>query len=68
MEQKQLEKLMEMSENNQTLETTFFETQRALSLLAKQSKYLFDACVREGFTENQAMTVVLGMFAGKNAE
>ncbi|MDT2635689.1 hypothetical protein P7D52_07990 [Enterococcus dongliensis] len=64
MEQNQLKKLMEMNENNETLETTFFEMRRGLSLIAKQSKYLFDECVKEGFTEEQALTIVLGMFSG----
>lgn len=64
MNQKQLEELMKLNENNQTLEATFFEAQKGLSILAKQAKYLFDECVSEGFSEQQALQFTIGVFTG----
>lgn len=64
MNQKQLEELMKMNENNQTLEATFFETQKGLSILAKQGKFLFDECVTNGFSEQQALQFTIGVFTG----
>ncbi|ACZ63740.1 conserved hypothetical protein [Enterococcus phage phiFL1B] len=53
-----------MNENNQTLEATFFETQRSLEFIAKQGKYLFDKCLDEGFNENQALRFTIGILTG----
>ncbi len=64
MNQKQLEELMKLNENNQTLEATFFEAQKGLSILAKQGKYFFDECVSEGFSEQQALQFTIGVFTG----
>ena len=64
MNEKQLKELMKMNENNQTLEATFFETQRSLEFIAKQGKYLFDKCLDEGFNENQALRFTIGILTG----
>lgn len=64
MNQKQLEELMKLNENNRTLEATFFEAQKGLSILAKQGKYLFDECVAEGFSEQQTLQFTIGVFTG----
>lgn len=66
MNQKQLEELMKLNENNQTLEVTFFETQKGLSILAKQGKFLFDECVASGFNEQQALQFTIGVFTGSD--
>lgn len=57
-------KLAEMHENNMTLETTFFEQQKGLSMVAKQSRFMFDECIANGFTEDQALKLVVGLFSG----
>lgn len=64
MNEKQLKELMKMNENNQTLETTFYEVQKGLTYTAKHGKFLFDRCVAEGFTEEQALKFTIGIFAG----
>lgn len=64
MNQKQLEELMKMNENNQAMEATFFEVQKSFTLIAKQAKHLFDECVNNGFTEEQALRLTIGMFTG----
>lgn len=60
-------KLAEVHENNRTLETTFFETQKGLSMVAKQSRFMFDECIANGFTEDQALKLVIGLFSGNGA-
>jgi len=60
-------KLAEMHENNKALETTFFEAQKGLCLLAKQSRFMFDECIANGFTEDQALKLVIGLFSGNGA-
>lgn len=57
-------KLAEIHENNRALETTFFETQKGLSLVVKQSRFMFDECIANGFTEDQALKLVIGLFSG----
>lgn len=64
MNEKQLKELMKMNENNQTLEATFFEMQRSLEYVAKQGKYLFDNCLAEGFSEEQALKFTVGILTG----
>lgn len=59
---------MEMNENNQTLEATFFEMQKSLSLVAKQGKYLFDECVQTGFNEEQALKFTIAILTMSNAK
>jgi len=57
-------KLAEMHENNRTLESTFFEQQKGLSMVVKQSRFVFDECIANGFTEDQALKLVIGLFSG----
>lgn len=51
MNEKQLSELFKMNESNQTLEATFYETQKGLALIAKQAKYFYNQLVMEGFNE-----------------
>ena len=64
MNEQQLKELIKMNENNQTLEATLFEKQKSLDYIAKQGKYLFDKCLEEGFTEEQALKFSIGIFTG----
>jgi len=52
---KQMSELIKMHENNQTLEETFFEMQKGLSIIAKQGRFLYNECIKQGFDENQAL-------------
>lgn len=60
-----LKKLMEMNENNQEIEATFFEMQKSMTLIAQQGKFLFDECVKNGFDENQALKFTISVLLGK---
>lgn len=53
---------MKQNEINQTIEATFFETQRSISLLVKQTKFAYDEAVAAGFDEKQALVVATTMF------
>lgn len=64
MNHEHLKKLMEMNENNQEIEATFFEMQKSFTLIARQGKFLFDECVENGFSEDQALKLVIGLFTG----
>ena len=57
-------KLAEMHENNRTLESIFFEQQKGLSMVVKKSRFVFDECIANGFTEDQALKLVIGLFSG----
>lgn len=67
MNEKQLQELFKMNESNQTLETTFYETQKALSMMAKHSRYLYDQLIMQGFNEEQSMEFVMRTFSANNA-
>lgn len=54
--------VMKQNEINQTIEATFFETQRSISLLVKQTKFAYDEAVAAGFDEKQALVVATTMF------
>lgn len=54
--------VMKQNEINQTIEATFFETQRSISLLVKQTKFAYDEAVAAGFDEKQALVVAATMF------
>ena len=61
MENKLLE-VMKQNEVNQTIEATFFETQRSISLLVKQNKFAYDEALLVGFDKEQALTIATNMF------
>lgn len=63
MNEKQLSELFKMNESNQTLEATFYETQKGLALIAKQAKYFYDQLVLQGFNEEQAMEFTMRTFS-----
>lgn len=53
---------MKQNEINQTIEATFFETQRSISLLVKQIKFAYDEALSVGFDEKQALTIATTIF------
>ncbi|MRI73517.1 hypothetical protein FDP51_05715 [Enterococcus mundtii] len=63
MNEKQLSELFKMNESNQTLEATFYETQKGLALIAKQAKYFYDQLVLQGFNGEQAMEFTMRTFS-----
>lgn len=64
MNQEQLKALMEMNENNQKLEATFYETQKGLITIVKRGKLMFDECLKVGFSEEQAIKFIVGVLTG----
>lgn len=59
------DKLLEVikqNEINQTIEAAFFETQRSISLLVKQTKFAYDEALSVGFDKEQALTIATTMF------
>ena len=57
-----LSEVMKQNEINQTIEATFFEMQRSISLLVKQTKFAYDEALSVGFDEKQALTIATTMF------
>ena len=62
MNEKQLSELFKLNEANQTVEATFYEAQKGLTLIAKQAKYFYDQLVMQGFNEEQAMEFTMRTF------
>ncbi|MGG5323848.1 hypothetical protein IGJ83_001193 [Enterococcus pernyi] len=55
MNEKQLSELFKLNKSNQTAETTFYDAQKGLALVAKHAKYFYNQLVLQGFNEEQAM-------------
>lgn len=66
MNEKQLSELFKLNESNQAAEATFYETQKGLTLIAKQAKYFYDQLVMQGFNEEQAMEFTMRTFNASN--
>lgn len=62
MNENQLRELFKTNEANQTMEATFYETQKSLALIAKQAKYFYDQLILQGFNEGQAMEFMMRTF------
>ncbi|HGF7142692.1 TPA: hypothetical protein ACF3DF_000578 [Enterococcus faecium] len=68
MNEKQLSELFKLNEANQTAETTFYEAQKGLTLIAKQAKYFYDQLILQGFNEGQAMEFMMRTFSANNQQ
>lgn len=68
MNEKQLRELFKTNEANQTMEATFYETQKSLALIAKQAKYFYDQLILQGFNEGQAMEFMMRTFSANNQQ
>lgn len=68
MNEKQLSELFKLNEANQTVEATFYEAQKGLTLIAKQAKYFYDQLVMQGFNEEQAMEFMMRTFSANNQQ
>lgn len=49
------------------MEATFYETQKSLTLIAKQAKYFYDQLILQGFNEEQAMEFTMRTFNSINS-
>lgn len=54
--------VLKQNEINQTIEATFFENQRSISLVIKQMKHAYDEALSVGFDEKQALTIATTIF------
>lgn len=68
MNENQLRELFKTNEANQTMEATFYETQKSLALIAKQAKYFYDQLILQGFNEGQAMEFMMRTFSASNQQ
>ncbi|WP_257974041.1 hypothetical protein, partial [Enterococcus faecium] len=68
MNENQLRELFKTNEANQTMEATFYETQKSLALIAKQAKYFYDQLILQGFNEGQAMEFMMRTFSANNQQ
>lgn len=64
MNEKQVKELMKVHENNQVLEATFFEIQEGLSIVAKQTRHLYEECIHAGFDESQSLEIAIRYIGG----
>lgn len=67
MNEKQLSELFKFNEANQTVEATFYEARKGLTLIAKQAKYFYDQLIMQGFNEEQAMEFMMRTFNSSNS-
>ena len=68
MNEKQLKELFKMNEANQTMEATFYESQKAFALIAKQAKYFYDQLILQGFNEGQVMEFMMRTFSANSQQ
>lgn len=66
MNEKQLSELFKLNEANQTVEATFYEARKGLTLIAQQAKYFYDQLITQGFNEQQAMEFTMRTFNTSN--